>query len=149
MTSKHYKRHGMINTPTYVSWTVMKSRCTDKNVLKYPSYGGRGIAFCTEWEFFINFYNDMGDRPEGKTLDRIDNSKGYCKENCKWSTAKEQANNRRNSSKVSGVGFDIEAIKWKARTSSTAGKEKHIGRFVEWWDAVCARKSWENKNELL
>jgi hypothetical protein len=58
-------------------------------------YGGRGIGICIAWDSFDQFYADMGARPEGKSLDRIDNALGYNAENCKWSTPKEQANNRR------------------------------------------------------
>lgn len=81
----------------YNIWALMKRRCCNVNNMNYSFYGGRGISIADEWHLFENFYKDMGDPPSTKhTLDRIDNDKNYCKENCRWSTVKEQSNNRRN-----------------------------------------------------
>jgi hypothetical protein len=85
-------------SPTYNSWRSMKNRCLVPNNIAYHRYGGRGITIDPRWlgrTGFVNFLSDMGPRPEGKTLDRIDNDKGYRPDNCKWSTWKEQCNNRR------------------------------------------------------
>lgn len=79
----------------YNSWCQMKQRCFNPNCISYPNYGGRGIKICERWLKFENFYQDMGDRPEDKSLDRIDNDGNYEPNNCKWSTRKEQVNNRR------------------------------------------------------
>jgi hypothetical protein len=74
----------------------MKQRCTNPNHAKYYLYGGRGIGVCKEWsESFVKFLEDMGDRPQGHTLNRIDNDGNYCKENCEWQTYSEQNSNRR------------------------------------------------------
>jgi hypothetical protein len=88
-------------TSTFHSWNHMKARCTNPNNPAYKDYGGRGITVCHRWlASFENFYADMGDCPPGKSIERIDNSKGYWPGNCKWGTKKEQSLNRRPKSKV-------------------------------------------------
>ena len=98
-------RHGQWETTTYKSWTSMKQRCNNENAPDYHRYGGRGIKVCDEWLDFVNFYNDMGDRPKDFTLDRVDNDGDYTPDNCKWSSSKEQTRNRRdtNLQKIDGV----------------------------------------------
>lgn len=89
-------QNGLSTTGTYRSWRSMIQRCYDKSVWHYKNYGGRGISVCDRWRnSFLNFLNDMGLRPKNKTLDRIDNSRNYELDNCKWSTPSEQARNRR------------------------------------------------------
>jgi hypothetical protein len=92
-------RHGHClngeNTSTYHTWQGMIQRCTNPNAPAYEDYGARGITIEDErWYDFVNFLEDMGCRPEGRTLDRIDFNRGYCKQNCRWATPAEQTANR-------------------------------------------------------
>lgn len=89
------ERHGLRETPTYRSWTSMISRCGNPNNVSWAHYGGRGITICDAWRTFLGFLADMGERPEGKTLDRINNDGNYEPGNCRWATASEQSRNRR------------------------------------------------------
>jgi hypothetical protein len=83
--------HGMAGTRTYQSWCSMIARCGS-----HPDYAGRGIKVCARWRTFANFLADMGERPEGLTLDRYpDNDGNYRPGNCRWATPKQQAENRR------------------------------------------------------
>jgi len=95
-------KHGMAGTPTHRTWKAMRNRCNNPNTPRYKDYGGRGITVCERWDKFENFLIDMGERPEGMSIDRVDNNKGYSKSNCKWATGKEQRANMRDSIIVNG-----------------------------------------------
>jgi len=98
--------------PTYKSWQAMKSRCKCKTSGNYGRYGAQGITYDPSWEQFDNFIEDMGERPIGKTLDRIDGGKGYDKNNCRWSTPSEQQSNRKNCMHITYNGVTKTSAEW-------------------------------------
>ena len=122
---------GNIKSPTYTVWQGMKARCTNPNNEEYMNYGGRGIKFCTRWEKFENFLEDMGERPSDMQLDRIDNEGPYCKENCRWATRKEQARNKRTNRKVK-LGDEERTISELAEMSGIGWKTIE-GRLNSGW----------------
>ena len=95
-TSNHFVHGHAGNTksPTYLTWRGMKTRCTNPQNASYKNYGAKGISYCERWETFELFLDDMGERPEGMTLDRKDRSKDYSPENCRWATRKQQSQDR-------------------------------------------------------
>lgn len=94
----------------------MIQRCTNPRNKSYADYGGRGITVCAEWMKFEGFIADMGDKPRGMMIDRIDNSRGYFKGNCRWATRMVQNNNRRNSLKYTHDGHTRSLTEWAAVT---------------------------------
>lgn len=86
--------------PLYSVWQGMRRRCRNPRAKQFDDYGGRGISICSEWDDFHRFVADMGERPEGFSLDRIDNEKGYYPENCRWASRLEQQRNQRTTRRV-------------------------------------------------
>jgi len=108
-------KHGMYGTPEYKSWIAMRHRCSNPNHIAFHRYGGRGISVCSRWDSFENFLADMGKKPIGCSLDRIDNNKGYSPENCRWASHREQSNNTKQNRLVSygGANYTISQLSEK------------------------------------
>lgn len=109
------RTHGATDSPTFQSWMRMRHRCSKPNSKDYKRYGGRGIAVCERWALFENFLADMGERPPGMTLDRIDNNGPYSPENCRWATASQQQRNKRNSQRLTYRNETMSVMDWADR----------------------------------
>ena len=86
--------HGFSKHSAFKTWKAMVARCSDPEDKDYASYGGRGVLVCAEWLDVANFVRDMGEKPTGLSLDRINNDDGYCRSNCRWATPTEQGSNK-------------------------------------------------------
>lgn len=106
------RSHGMAGTPIYAIHHAMMQRCYDKNSHAYDRYGARGINVCEKWQTFEGFYADMGDKPDGMSLERKDNDGDYCPENVVWATAKQQANNTRGNRVLEYCGRKQTMTQW-------------------------------------
>jgi hypothetical protein len=130
---------------TYKSWSMMKDRCNNTKSPVYSYYGGKGISYQEGWNKFEAFLRDMGVRPQGMTLDRIDSNGNYCRENCRWASKSVQAYNQsakgNNKSGKSGVFKRTvkSKISWIAFIRNK-GKREHLGSFPSFELAVEARK---------
>ena len=128
-------RHGgRLKFPrAYKSWKEMRQRCMNKNNRKYPDYGGRGIKVCDRWNDFDAFAKDMGERPKGASLGRIDNNGNYSPENCRWESPKQQANNTRRNIFITFRGETKTIAQWSNQTGLKAGtirRRFHAGKHV-------------------
>ncbi len=118
----HYPTiHGFCGTRVYRAWHEMHRRCEDETRPGFQNYGGRGITVCDRWDTFENFYADMGEPPEGTSIDRIDNDLGYSPDNCRWATKKEQNRNQRTNRLLTFQGETLPLAAWAERVGLTAG----------------------------
>ncbi len=120
-------RHGMTGTPAWRSWKGMIQRCGDPNHKTFANYGARGVTVCNRWLTFVNFFSDMGERPEGKSIGRIDNTRGYSPDNCRWETASQQNKNRRSFRSARGDNITERMIVANGRTQSLKAWAAELG----------------------
>lgn len=123
--------HGFAGKREYVSWRSMMQRCTDPAYHQYRDYGGRGITVCQRWQDVRNFIEDMGACPKDYTLERIDNSKGYAPDNCKWESRKNQLRNTRATIKITREGITLCLKDWCEKLKISYSAVKHRLR-AEW-----------------
>lgn len=117
MTERFFEQHGLSRTADYRVWTGMKSRCNNPNHQHYESYGGRGIKVCDSWQHsYTAFLRDMGPRPPGMTIERVDNDKGYSIENCIWADRRTQQSNRRMKRLLTVGEETCNLTEWSRRT---------------------------------
>ena len=140
------RREGQTTHPLYNTYGGMKKRCLQENDKDYKRYGGIGITICDRWlgtDGFFNFIEDMGERPEGYTLDRIDPNGNYSPENCRWADINTQCLNKKNV-KNRGVIFYENLNKYRARIT-VDGNSYELGLFEDVEEAIKARKNAELK----
>lgn len=148
---KHISKH-----PLYPTWYAMVHRCTNPRHPQWDDYGGRGVTVQDSWlppstVGFLNWLEDMGDRPEGATLDRKDNDIGYIASNCRWTSRSVQGFNRRHckpgKTLPMGVVWRESQGKYIAcwyATKDGKSREITLGRSSDMFEAICMRKSWES-----
>lgn len=141
-------KHAMWGTPEYITWHSMMQRCYNPNNNAYKDYGGRGIFVSEKWHNFETFLADMGLKPKGLTIDRINNDREYSKDNCSWTTYVEQVRNRRlnktNKTGVAGVRWRKDIKKYHASIWLNY-KIYNLGHFKTLEKAIAARKAGEVK----
>lgn len=137
---------------TYYTWQGMKTRCTNEKVKSFKDYGGRGITICEKWLTFEGFLEDMGERPKNTTIDRINNNKGYYKENCQWTTKIKQANNQSTNVKITINGETYGMCEWSRKleisSSILSYRLKHGWKPEELHLSVKQRNVMRNEVEL-
>lgn len=129
-----HQRHGMYGTRPYNIWSGIKRRCYNKNEISYKRYGEKGITMCDEWKnSFMSFWVDMKEGYfDSAQIDRIDNTKGYYKENCRWVTIKEQANNKKCVIKIEFNGIKKTYREWDELLGLKHGSVRNRLLVLKW-----------------
>ena len=135
-------KHGMHRSSEYCSWHSMKGRCLDERNHNFDDYGGRGITICDSWKGdFKAFFYDMGEKPPGHTLDRIDPNGDYEPGNCRWATVKEQNRNKRNSKNIM-VTIDGESM----LLLEALDKYGNVIKYISAQARIC--RGWDHKRAV-
>ena len=141
-------KHGRARSLEYWRWAAMKARCYNTQSLKYKNYGGRGIQICDRWMSFAAFFEDMGEIPEGMTLDRINVNGNYEPSNCRWATPKTQSNNKTNNRTVTIGCVTLTLAEWGREMGFSTGLVSN--RIQAGWgdvDAATRRVSIKNRKK--
>lgn len=126
------RRRGFKETRAYRCWSLMKARCSNPALREYPYYGGRGISVCSRWaDSFEAFFEDMGEPPDGMSIDRIDVNGNYEPSNCRWATMAQQQRNKQNTRWVKYRGERLSLADWADRTGIAYSTLK--GRLNSGW----------------
>ena len=130
--------HGMYKKDSYRTWKSMRQRCLNPNTPLFKNYGGRGIKICDRWlKSFENFYEDMGERPKGMSIDRINNNKGYSFKNCRWADSITQILNRSVTKFIEYKGEKLCQTEWSRRLGG--GRDIVAQRIlISGWDPIKA-----------
>lgn len=112
LTNRFDKTHGLSRSSEYQTWLQMRDRCRNTKSKYWPRWGGRGITIDPAWDSFEQFYRDMGPRPPGLTLERVDNHGPYSKANCRWATYGEQMRNTRRNNLITHDGRTQTITDW-------------------------------------
>lgn len=139
LARKRLETHGMSKTRLFHIWSMMLERCYRSYNKSYPRYGGRGILICDEWKNnFSSFYEwaSSNGYSDALSIDRIDNDKGYYPENCRWTTVKEQANNRSTNNLLSACGRTQTLVQWASERGVQPDTIAH--RIKHGWPVKCA-----------
>lgn len=123
--------HGESHSPVFKVWHAMIERCRNPRDQSFKDYGGRGIKVCARWMVYAAFRDDMGPRPAGGTLERMDVNGDYEHSNCRWASQLEQANNRRNNRRLTFNGETYTVAEWARRTAQA--KSRLIHRLKAGW----------------
>ena len=145
LTGSRVRTHGMRNTATYSSWISMKDRCTNPESKDFARYGGKGITVCDQWlNSFEQFYKDMGEKPKGTSIDRINNNQGYSPENCQWATHSQQQLN-----KTKSCLWLVNGVVYESLVTAAAAYGVRKQTIVKWVDGYTDKrrnKTWSPKN---
>lgn len=147
MAYKHGHTGNYDMSPTYRSWNSMRGRCNNPNDPSYADYGARGITVCERWQVFENFLADMGERPDGTTIDRKDNNGNYDKDNCHWNTIQNQNRNRRTTKLT--LEAVVEIAYQRITTKKPAGMiAEEFGVSIQTMSDITSRRSWTEAMDL-